>query len=147
MHVLHIEVIAESQNNICCYCRHLMIRQKQIYGVSLPRNAMTKDHIKPKVYGGPTTRENLIAACSQCNSLRGEMEATAFSNLMRKWFKRDVTLHARWHHISRVELGQFKEESIFVHERQLRGLARRWIEYGFRHFDFSFRERRRLKRA
>ncbi len=144
MRGLSIEMIAESQANVCRYCEHVMIRQKQLTGIPYPRNAMTKDHLEPKVYGGQNTRENLIAACSQCNHLRGEMDADAFNNLMRKWFKRDPTLRERWHTISRAEMNSLKRQTLVVHERHMRGLARRWIEYAFRHFDFTFRERRRL---
>lgn len=147
MRSLHIEVIAKSQDNRCPYCEHGMVRVKQMYGVTYPRNAMTKDHLEPRVYGGPNSRENLIAACSQCNHLRGEMDARAFKNLQRKWFRRDPTLQERWHSISREELNRYKVQTLTVHERHMRGLGIYFIEYGFRHFDFTNRERRRLQRA
>lgn len=38
----------------------------------------TREHIIPRVFGGPTEWWNLAAACSECNSLRGHMDAQAF---------------------------------------------------------------------
>jgi hypothetical protein len=145
MRVLNIEAIADSQDFRCEYCEHLMIRQKQIRGIPYPRNAMTKDHLEPRVYGGQNTRENLIAACFQCNLMRGEMDAKAFTNLMRKWFKQDPTLQIRWHTISRDEFKRMKLQTLAVHERHMRGLGRYFVEYAFRHFDFTFREGHRLR--
>lgn len=147
MRSLKIEAIANSQDNLCYYCGHKMIRHQHKDREPVPRNAMTKDHIEPRVYGGETLRENLLAACAQCNSLRGEMETLAFKNILSKWFRRDESLRHRWHSIERNELNNYKFELLQIHERQLRGLARHWVEYAFRHFDFSFRERRRLRRA
>lgn len=63
------------------------------------------------------------------------MDAHAFYNLMQKWFKRDSALHERWHRISREELAALKIQCIRVHERQLCGLAKRYVEMAFRHFD------------
>jgi hypothetical protein len=105
---------------------------------------MTKDHLTPRVYGGPTQRDNLVAACCQCNNLRGEMEAAAFKNLMEKWFRRNSYLWIRWHNISSAELSQLKMQCITVHERQLRGKAKRCIDIAYRHLEFCFQERSRL---
>ncbi len=124
-----------------------MIRGRQVLGKPYPRNAMTKDHIKPRVYGGFTTPDNLIAACAQCNQLRGEIDAVAFRNLLRKWFKRDPGLQERWHNITQSEFNELKQVTLRAHERQLHGLALRFVEFAFRHTDFSHRERRRLNRA
>lgn len=100
----YIHIISESQNHRCCYCGHKMIRHQHINGVPTPRNALTKDHLEPRTYGGPTQIENIIAACCQCNNLRGEMEAIAFYNLTQKWFRRNKKLWDRWHLVSREEL-------------------------------------------
>lgn len=136
-----VDIIALSarQNHRCCYCGHEMVRHSHINRQPTPRNAITKDHVEPRTYGGETTWWNLVAACCQCNQLRGEMEATAFYNLMQKWFKRDPTLRSRWHQIDRDELIEFKIQCLTVHARQLRGLGRNNIEYAFRHFDFVIR--------
>lgn len=140
----HILRIAEAQNYRCCYCGHPMLRHQHIDGKSTPRNAMTKDHVEPRAYGGETNTNNLVAACCQCNCLRGEIEAVAFYNLMQKWFKRDASLLIRWHQLSQQELFELKVQCIQVHERQLKGLAVKYIEYAFRHVVFTHQRRRQL---
>ncbi len=72
------------------------------------------------------------------------MEAEAFYNLMQKWFKKNPYLWIRWHTISRDELYDLKLHCLQVHERQLRGKAKRYIAFAYRHFEFTFRERQRL---
>ncbi len=134
--MVDIIALSEPQNHRCCYCGHAMIRHKHIDGAPMPRNAATKDHLEPRFYGGVTTTENLIAACYQCNSLRGELEALAFFNLQQKWFKRDESLRPRWHSASREELVEFKIQCQSVHVRQLNGLGRRSLEHAFRHLQF-----------
>lgn len=36
-----------------------------------PENELTKDHVVPQAHGGPSTIDNLVAACSPCNNKRG----------------------------------------------------------------------------
>ena len=38
----------------------------------------TREHVIPRAFGGPTEWWNLVAACSECNSLRGHMFAVKF---------------------------------------------------------------------
>lgn len=143
----YFERIAAQQNYICYYCEHRMFRHTHCFGQPIPRNALTRDHVIPRVYDGLTVPDNLIAACLQCNNLRGEMYAQAFKNIMRKWFKRDPELRVRWHSISREEFCALKLQCLAIHERQLRGLAKRHVLLAYRHYDFIYRERRRLARA
>lgn len=143
----HIERIAEEQKYICCYCEHRMFRHRHRPGYPTPRDAITKDHLIPRVYDGPTIQENLVAACCQCNNLRGEMDAAAFQNILFKWFKRDPWLWIRWHTISTDELQELKLACLHIHERQLRGLARHYVDIAYRHLEFTYRERGRLTRA
>ncbi len=140
----YIEKIAHSQNYFCFYCNHRMHRHIHVLGTPTPRDAITKDHFIPRVYGGVTTAQNIVAACCLCNNLRGEMEAVAFKNLIEKWFKRDPFLWIRWHTISGQELSRLKLNCITVHERQLRGKARRCVDIAYRHLEFCFQERNRL---
>jgi HNH endonuclease len=102
----------------------------------VPNNAATREHIIPRSYGGVTEPKNLVAACSQCNDLRGNMDYVAFSNLIRRWFKRDPTLRERWHRLSREERYFFRLICLTTHERQLRGLAQRHKVYAERHERF-----------
>lgn len=134
--MVDIIVLSEPQNHRCCYCGHEMIRYQHVDGETMPRNAATRDHLEPRVYGGKTSYENMIAACLLCNNLRGELEAIAFFNLQQKWFKRDESLRKRWHSVSHEELIEFKVQCITVHVRQLNGLGRRSLEHAFRHLQF-----------
>ena len=143
--MLSIYFLSEPQNHRCCYCGHRMV---EICMQTLPfvtRNAMTREHVICRSYGGETTRENLVAACRMCNEMRGNMDAIAFYNLLQKWFKRDETLHDRWHHITVDEYRQLKLGCLRTQERHLRGLARRSIEYAYRHHTFICHNQERLR--
>jgi len=145
--MVDIIALSEPQNHRCCYCGHTMIRYKPQLGETLPRNAATRDHVEPRAYNGETSWWNLVAACSQCNSLRGHIEAMAFYNVLQKWFKRDPTLQNRWHEITKDELRAFRQECLDIHQRQLSGLAKRHIEFAFRHYDFALGGRYRFPRT
>lgn len=134
--------LTEAQNHRCGYCGHPMIRHTPQRYVSEPLNGLTKDHVTPRVYGGPTELKNLIAACRLCNNLRGEMDAYAFYNLLKKWFKHDPNLQKQWHSLSKGEIISLKQKCLMVHERQLRGLAKRNIVKAFEHYEFVHRTSR-----
>jgi hypothetical protein len=103
---------------------------------TIPHNATTKEHITPKSYGGVADRENLVAACSLCNYLRGNMDYVAFTNLIKKWFRRDPQLKGRWHHLNRIERHFYKNICLATQERQLRGLSKRHTLYAERYDRF-----------
>jgi HNH endonuclease len=133
--------LIEAQKHCCFYCERIMTPHRHQQGVSLPRSAPTKDHLEPRTYGGPTTPRNLVIACSQCNGLRGEIDAMTFVNLMQKWFKRDKALRDRWHNLNREELYVLKQQCLRVYAKQLNGQAVRYIALAFRHHDFTHRWR------
>ena len=101
--------------------------------VIIPSLLMTRDHVQPFSYGGRNAL-NLVAACSQCNLVRGNAEATIFARLMQKWFLADQTLQRRWHQLSREEVSFYRREVLRYHERYLRYKAVRCVEHAFRHF-------------
>lgn len=140
--MVDIIALSEPQNHRCCYCGHEMIRHQHIEGKPIPRNAATKDHLEPRYYGGKTIPENMVAACCQCNNLRGEVDAMTYFNLVQKWFKRDKTLWSRWHTISRAEMAEFKIQCITAYAKQLNGQGRHSLESAFRHFDLMTRYHR-----
>lgn len=142
--MLQIHILSEPQNHRCCYCGHQMTEINLDDMPIIPRDAMTREHVIPRSYNGEG-RENLVAACRLCNELRGNMDAIAFYNLQQKWFKRDETLRARWHKISVDEYQHFKQLCLRTQERHLRGLARRHIEYAYRHQAFIYHNRERLR--
>lgn len=139
----YIQRIAAEQNYLCYYCKHPMFRYRK---QPLPSDALTKDHVVPRSEGGITAPSNMVAACSQCNNLRGDIAAEAFYNLMQKWFKRNPFLWIRWHNLSRSELYDLKLRCIRVQEQRLRGKAQHYPRYAFQHFDYVRREERMLAR-
>jgi hypothetical protein len=140
-----IEYIAARQEYRCTYCQHPMQWHIHRDGIATPRNAITKDHITPRVYGGPTFSDNLVAACCQCNNLRGEIDATTFRNLIAKWFKREPELWRKWHDIDHATFAMLKQRCLIVYEAQLRGQGKKHRDLAFRHYEFTWRERRRLR--
>ena len=111
----YVRALLEAQNHNCCYCHHTMTENKKL---RTNRNQPTKEHVEPRCHGGQTVVENLVIACAQCNNIRGAMDAEVFYELIWYWFAKDPTLHHRWHNISRVEVGRFKNECSRIHRVQ-----------------------------
>ena len=60
--------IWHAQNGLCHYCAK-----------AIPSSAQaTFDHKKPKSRGGTSQRENLVVACSKCNSTKGARDHYEF---------------------------------------------------------------------
>jgi hypothetical protein len=142
-----ILIVAADQDYFCRYCEHKMGRYEHIPGLPIPRDTLTQDHMTPRVLGGRTTVDNLVAACHQCNFMRGEVDMEAFANIVGKWFKRDPFLWIRWHEIPWEEVLERKRHCVRVQERRLRGKARRHVHVGYHHFAFVQRESRHLAAA
>ncbi|UQA58129.1 HNH endonuclease [Polyangium aurulentum] len=57
----------------------------QYCGVELPAGELTYDHVVPRVQGGKTTWENIVAACRGCNAKkRGRTPEGAGMTLLRR---------------------------------------------------------------
>lgn len=125
--------VSERQNHRCCYCSHTMVLHKHNNGKSPPRAAATRDHLVPRALGGQGGN-NIVAACVQCNHLRGDMDYIAFHNLLRKLFKRNPSIHERWHELTDNEIHEIWLICLHTHERQLAGLAMQSVEHAFQHF-------------
>ena len=52
---------------ICAYCNKV-----------IPMSERTNDHLIPRCAGGKTETHNIVICCSDCNSLKGSMEANEF---------------------------------------------------------------------
>lgn len=48
----------------------------------LSRKRSTADHVIPISRGGTNNKENIVAACCLCNSIKGSMSATEFKRLL-----------------------------------------------------------------
>lgn len=70
--VLRQELV-QSQNMRCKYCL-----------TPITFKTATIDHVRPKSQSGPTTRENVVAACVACNRLKKDMNIGEFNRLIRK---------------------------------------------------------------
>lgn len=51
----------------CAYC-----------GESFPAEALTLDHVEPRMRGGDRSEGNLVTACRACNTRKGSLPAWAF---------------------------------------------------------------------
>lgn len=51
----------------CAYC-----------GEEFPAEALTLDHVEPRMRGGDQSGGNLVAACRACNARKGSLPAWAF---------------------------------------------------------------------
>lgn len=70
-------LILIKQDFKCYYCGHEIARvrdQRRMIGV----RKSTIDHVVAKIKGGKNNIENLVAACSSCNSKKGAMTAREF---------------------------------------------------------------------
>ena len=43
-----------------------------------PVDALTLDHVQPRVHGGDRSEGNLVTACIACNTLKGQRRLSAF---------------------------------------------------------------------
>lgn len=56
----------------------------QYCGVSLPGSKLQVEHVKPRSKGGPTTWENCVAACGNCNSRKADKTPDEAGMSLRK---------------------------------------------------------------
>ena len=58
---------ATAQGGLCKYCQE-----------PLRPETISADHIRPRIRGGTTERDNINAACRDCNQAKGSMSVGAF---------------------------------------------------------------------
>lgn len=54
------------------------------YDLAKPSARPTRDHIVPKIKGGPTRLENEVASCGSCNRQRGHASPSQFIEASRR---------------------------------------------------------------
>lgn len=78
--------VYKRDNYTCHYCDtkfpHVVPDYPQNYVIH--GNHLTLDHVIPKSLGGPDSRENLVAACYECNHSRGDVGYKAFKKLIAR---------------------------------------------------------------
>lgn len=65
----------ELGNSRCAWCG---------YDLTKTNARPTRDHIVPKIKGGPTRVENEVASCGSCNAKRGHQAPSAFIESSRR---------------------------------------------------------------
>jgi hypothetical protein len=54
------------------------------YDLTKPNARPTRDHIVPKIKGGPTRLENEVASCGSCNQKRGHASPSQYVETSRR---------------------------------------------------------------
>lgn len=65
----------ELGGNRCAWCG---------YDLEKPNARPTRDHVVPKIKGGPTRLENEVASCGSCNRQRGHASPSQFIETSRR---------------------------------------------------------------
>lgn len=64
-----LEELLARGGNACAWCG---------YDLDRPNARPTRDHIVPKIKGGPTRLENEVASCGSCNQKRGHASPSQY---------------------------------------------------------------------
>lgn len=76
----------------CCWC-----------GESVEQGAkLTLDHLKPYSKGGSNHENNLVTACSRCNSSRGNRTMAGFARVVASYLNHGVKPASIMEHIGRT---------------------------------------------
>ena len=70
-----LDELCELQRWACYYCKRSMSRKER----KNPNLVATLDHMLPISRGGRNQRDNLVAACLECNRKKGAMTAEEFA--------------------------------------------------------------------
>lgn len=70
-----LEHLLEIGGNRCAWCG---------YDLAKPNARPTRDHVVPRIKGGPTRLENEVASCGSCNRLRGHASPSQFIETSRR---------------------------------------------------------------
>lgn len=106
VYLYDVVALSGEQNHVCAYCQNVMILRLDQSSASMGRHA-TRDHVIPRSEGGSDAWDNLVAACSFCNGLRGTVSAYWFSNFMAHLFAW-TNLRVRWHQLSSDEQSRLR---------------------------------------
>lgn len=71
------------QGGLCCYCSKPTLLHPDPWpsGARTPDNFATIEHLRRKVDGGTSDRDNLAIACFECNAERGGMSWVEFKTV------------------------------------------------------------------
>ncbi len=80
------------QKTLCAYCRRVMTKPSLLPPIRESLTA-TIDHRTPVSRGGTDRHENLVAACAECNGIKGDMSWTEWVAYMAThpaWYVRPL---------------------------------------------------------
>lgn len=63
-----------NQHGLCFYCQRAMRlppTEPRVTGSRLHPRRITREHLIPRTHGGTDDPDNVVGACSRCNSQRG----------------------------------------------------------------------------
>lgn len=72
------------QKGLCAYCKCAMYLPDDRGGRASSDHIATRDHRIPRSKGGDNSSDNLVAACSRCNGLKGSMDETLFRAALKR---------------------------------------------------------------
>lgn len=70
-----LEVLLEEADHECVWCG---------FDLTKSQARPTRDHVVPRIKGGPTRIENELASCGSCNALRGHRAPSEFIDMCRE---------------------------------------------------------------
>ncbi len=79
----------EKQDKKCFYCHQLFFENGEVL-----RN-YTIDHMIPSSKGGKDTLDNICLCCADCNSLKGNLSAQDFVEMLSKVEKGELKLNKK----------------------------------------------------
>lgn len=71
--MISLIVLSERQNHRCAYCGIQLT-----FDTKTSRTSASRDHVIPRTRGGTNDESNLVAACTHCNTWRGQKNAVNF---------------------------------------------------------------------
>jgi 5-methylcytosine-specific restriction endonuclease McrA len=77
---IHLKLF-QNQDGKCFYCKEQMVLARPSVH---PLRACTLDHKIARCNGGSNTEENLVAACAECNGMKGHLSDKAFMDFLQK---------------------------------------------------------------
>lgn len=69
-----LDLLLELGGSQCAWCG---------YDLTKPNARPTRDHLVPKIKGGPTRLENEVASCGSCNQKRGHVSPSQYAEQSR----------------------------------------------------------------
>lgn len=128
---LRAQVLADSGGR-CGYCQS----SEEITGAPLE-----VEHLMPEAMGGPTRRDNLWAACRQCNALKGDrieaidsatgVLASIFNPRHQEWTEHFARIEDGARVIGRTPVGRATVTALALNRLLLVRARQRWIAVGW----------------